>query len=145
MGRIVETLLGGVIDYAGMFPPAALDLDTAQANYERYRRGPQGWLLGRFVVRVADLERAGAIPRLSVVVDREIPALPDTVESLETTWGGLPAIAGLEVYHEIPLDRRPIPDRAKIRLGGERVASAESLARFLVDARVPFKATAGLH
>ncbi|MGH9658246.1 MAG: hypothetical protein ACRD96_06860, partial [Bryobacteraceae bacterium] len=56
-----------------------------------------------------------------------------------------PAIAGLEVYHEIPLDRRPIPDRAKIRLGGERVAPAELLARFLVDARVPFKATAGLH
>lgn len=48
--------MNGLIDYAGLFPPAALDMETAVANYARYLRGEHGWALGRFVVPVARLE-----------------------------------------------------------------------------------------
>lgn len=50
------TALGaGVVDYAGLFPPAALDMATAVANHARYRIAPDAWMLGRFVVPVARL------------------------------------------------------------------------------------------
>jgi hypothetical protein len=45
----LRNLLTGLIDYAGLFPPARLPLDQAIRNYAGYRRDPDGWLLGRFV------------------------------------------------------------------------------------------------
>lgn len=49
-------LLSGVIDYAGMFPPAKLPLKEAIRNYARYREESEAWMLGRFVCPVAQLE-----------------------------------------------------------------------------------------
>jgi hypothetical protein len=51
----LRTLLGGIVDYAGLFPPAALDMSTAVRNYAAYRGDPDAWMLGRFVVPVARL------------------------------------------------------------------------------------------
>lgn len=52
----LRALLDGAIDYAGLFPPAALDLPSAVANYRAYLAGPDSWALGRLVVPVAKLE-----------------------------------------------------------------------------------------
>jgi hypothetical protein len=38
-------------DYAGQFPPAALPLEDALAEWERIRASQDAWLLNRFVVR----------------------------------------------------------------------------------------------
>jgi fumarylacetoacetase len=51
----VRALLAGVIDYAGLFPPASLPLDEAIRNYARYRKEPEAWLLGRFICPAARL------------------------------------------------------------------------------------------
>ncbi|MGD9902216.1 MAG: hypothetical protein AB7U83_02005 [Vicinamibacterales bacterium] len=56
-----RALLTGVIDYAGLFPPAALPMQTAVAEYTAARAGSDAWLLGRFVVpapRLAELAAA---------------------------------------------------------------------------------------
>ncbi|HTV09065.1 MAG TPA: hypothetical protein VMD97_08505 [Candidatus Aquilonibacter sp.] len=53
--RAAEVLLRGAVDYAGLFPPAALDLERAVANYEAYRDGEDAWALGRFVLPVTRL------------------------------------------------------------------------------------------
>jgi hypothetical protein len=68
--------------------------------------------------------------------------------------------SGLQAYFEVPIDRDPgmlvaaigrLGGRAKVRTGGvtrDAFPSTASLLRFLqscVGARVPFKATAGLH
>lgn len=48
-----------LIDYAGLFPPAELSMRDAVANYDRYSRGPEEWILGRFVLpatRLAEFE-----------------------------------------------------------------------------------------
>ncbi len=45
----LRALLHGSIDYAGLFPPAGLDMAAAVANYAAYRDGPHAWALGRFV------------------------------------------------------------------------------------------------
>ncbi len=54
----MRALLGGAIDYAGLFPPSSLDLPTVVANYHAYRNGADAWSLGRLVVPVA---RLGAV------------------------------------------------------------------------------------
>ncbi|MPY87986.1 MAG: hypothetical protein GEU99_08700 [Luteitalea sp.] len=74
MTRAARTLLTGLIDYAGLFPPAGLSMDEAVERYGVFCSGPQAWLLGRFVVPLDHLERfetattrilprgAGAVP-----------------------------------------------------------------------------------
>lgn len=53
--RGLQALLGDAIDYAGLFPPAALELDPAIRNFARYQAGPENWILGRFVCPAARL------------------------------------------------------------------------------------------
>jgi hypothetical protein len=51
-----RSLLVDAIDFAGLFPPAGLDMVSAVAEYARCRTGPEAWALGRFVVPAARLE-----------------------------------------------------------------------------------------
>lgn len=83
----VDALLEGLIDYAGLFPPAGEDMRTALENYASYAKGPDRRALGRFIVPItslAELEKQGSdlIPqgggdqpwRLSVLVADDIAA-----------------------------------------------------------------------
>jgi hypothetical protein len=49
---IKKALLSRCIDYAGLFPPAALDLRTTVENYRAYRTSEQAWAVGRFILPV---------------------------------------------------------------------------------------------
>jgi hypothetical protein len=46
----LRSLLGGLIDYAGLFPPACLTMGVAVRNYNSYIGGDNGWMLGRLIV-----------------------------------------------------------------------------------------------
>lgn len=50
MTASLRVMLAGIIDYAGLFPPAQLPLDQAIRNYARYRQETDAWILGRFVI-----------------------------------------------------------------------------------------------
>lgn len=76
----VRVLLDGLVDYAGLFPPAALTMPEAVRQYARHRGGEHGWMLGRFVCGVPHFDAfetcaepllprdAGALPwRLAAV------------------------------------------------------------------------------
>lgn len=56
----VRALLAGIVDYAGLFPPAGLDMRSAVANYARYLASEDAWALGRFVVPAARLDELAA-------------------------------------------------------------------------------------
>jgi hypothetical protein len=56
----LHTLLSGLIDYAGLFPPAKLPLPGALRNYLRYRDEVEAWMLGRFVCPAARLAELAA-------------------------------------------------------------------------------------
>ncbi|HET8648866.1 MAG TPA: hypothetical protein VFL95_02405 [Gemmatimonadales bacterium] len=56
MKPIMQTLLANSIDYAGLFPPAKLDLPAAVANYAQYVRSDDAWMLGRFILPASRLE-----------------------------------------------------------------------------------------
>ena len=49
MVESLQALLREIIDYAGLFPPAKLSMETAVRSYLRYKNGPEDWLVGRFV------------------------------------------------------------------------------------------------
>jgi hypothetical protein len=51
----LRALLEHVVDYAGLFPPAALSMHDAAVEYAAHRESPNAWMLGRFVVPVARL------------------------------------------------------------------------------------------
>ena len=88
----IRTLLTESIDYAGLFPPAGLDMATAVENYARYRREPAAWALGRFVVpasRLREFEAAAATSFLQNPTSQPcrlaLLAGPDLAGDLEMT------------------------------------------------------------
>lgn len=56
MTQSLRTLLAGLIDYAGLFPPAGLEMGPAVEQYSRYIRGEREFALGRFICPVSRLE-----------------------------------------------------------------------------------------
>jgi hypothetical protein len=122
----IETLLSGLIDYAGLYPPASLDIRAAVDNYRKYRRGKHAFALGRFIVDINKLDdlrvAAGDLRDLSLSIIVPQPALMDPVAKLideglpiaaieirAATPGNVEAIArsippSVETYVEIPID-----------------------------------------
>jgi hypothetical protein len=55
-----QKALSGLVDYAGLFPPAGLDMLRVLEEYAGYSRGPRSWMLGRLVVAGPRLEELAA-------------------------------------------------------------------------------------
>ena len=127
-----RAFLSGLIDYAGLFPPAALDLDPALDTFREALAGPDAWMLSRFILplnaldelaaRVGSFE-ASAPLRLSV-----LGASPDAGAS----WADA---ASRTVSRARAFDAehggRVVSDRFEIRLPAEPADAA--LADALVD------------
>src|ERR671922_1208431 len=62
-----HAFLEGLIDDAGLFPPASLPMADAAREHEAASRGPNRWMLNRFICpasRLSDL--AGVLPTLDI-------------------------------------------------------------------------------
>ena len=145
----LQALLSNLIDYAGLYPPAALPLHDVSEKYAAYRASPYAWTLNRVVLPLSKLAEApvGEGWRVTLLVDAEPGPLPPQVETLETKLShGL----SLTTYCEAELDQIA-GAFAKVRTGGltpDAIPSPDAIADFLHRAaqlRLPFKATAGLH
>lgn len=80
MKQSLSVLLAGAVDYAGLFPPAALDMGAAVSAYSDYLRDPARFILGRFIVPVARLREfddaaAAVLPRRDGAEPWQISAL----------------------------------------------------------------------
>lgn len=83
--RAIDNLLVGLIDYAGLYPPAALDMRSAVRNYLSYVRSKHSSMLGRFVV---DVNR---LPELWEIAGDSIHDLTLSVVASPTMkWADLP-------------------------------------------------------
>jgi len=92
--KSVDALITGLVDYAGLFPPAGEDMRPALESYASYLESPDRLALGRFIVpisRLKELEELGSdlMPvddsseawRLSVLVAEDVRGA--TAEMLE--------------------------------------------------------------
>lgn len=123
----IDALLAGLIDYAGLYPPASLDMGRAVGNYLAYRSGRRAAILGRFIVdisRIDELRTAAGNdlgdlrlslivapnvdrPRLAALLEEGIP-----IESVEMKPVGMSTAESLlqnipehiESYIEEPID-----------------------------------------
>ena len=101
----LRPLLAGLIDYAGLFPPAAVSMADAVANYAAYRSSADAWALGRFVLPVSRLEEfeeqaAGALgdPWHLTVLAQASDA--DVIGSFNARHAGCALIDSLETKAE---------------------------------------------
>lgn len=57
MNSSLSAFLNRLIDYAGLFPPANLPLQSAIEKYSAYQNGEDSWMMGPFVLPVSQLNQ----------------------------------------------------------------------------------------
>lgn len=125
--KAIRILLQGMIDYAGLFPPAALDMEQAVQNYADYRAGNDAWLLGRFILPLSALggfeTAAGQLLRspdgqgpwrLSVLASEDVAADVATITAFNGKYLGGAQIDAIELKaqhaHDIASVMQVLPD-----------------------------------
>ncbi len=105
----------GLIDYAGIFPPAGLPLPEALQNYLRYREESEAWMLGRFVcpaerlgeiavpIRVSALGRVTAAGSFEASIRTDLEA----IGRFHDRVGASGRVVALEI--RLPEGAEPIP------------------------------------
>ena len=133
----IRAVMAAAIDYAGLYPPAGLDMEAAVRNYTRYHGSEDAWALGRFVAPVARAVETGLEGDALSLISGGLEHAGEILY-VEGTTSDLPGIKAKGA-------------RAKIRTGGleaQKFPSTQTLAAFIAECvrlRLPFKATAGLH
>lgn len=89
----VHILLEDLIDYAGLFPPARLDMAPAVRQYAEHLGDDAAWMLGRFIVSSARLQEfedaaAALLPREAGSEPWQISLLggDDPADDAERVW-----------------------------------------------------------
>ncbi len=143
-----RTLLEGLIDYAGVFPPARHPLEKALEIYQAAKAGPDGWVLGPFLCLASQLPALGRLVAsgesmaIGIVLDVPIDKVAQSVDQIELKVDSgqfdyeplstrAPVIyaesrepESLDFLESIKLARdRGLDVRAKIRTGGESPAA----------------------
>ncbi|HSQ29327.1 MAG TPA: hypothetical protein VLN49_05720 [Gemmatimonadaceae bacterium] len=144
----LHALLAAIVDYAGLFPPAGLDMTRAVRNYAEYRASDDAWMLGRFVVPVARLDEfdaaramvsdesewhlaallgddvAGDVARAAAFNERrDCGAVIDAIECRVASPDDVVTLAALpiadfRVFAELPAGGDPGPFLAVLRTAG---------------------------
>lgn len=135
----MKTLLRHVVDYAGLYPPAALPLPEVLRNYAKYQHSEGKWMLGRLVVSSSHLPAfqnlRPALPPckwpLSVLVNtpedwalvsrglnsslpiRAIETRAQTLEDVQSIADHCQTLNLRDVYIEVPLDRKDLLEAIK--------------------------------
>ena len=159
MTPAADALLDSLFDYAGLFPPASLDLDAATAAYARIRTGPDAGMLGRFIVPAARLAPP-ASAAAETAPDSGDPALDAFADRFTgAPWPlsvlGLPPADG-EAWHGAAVrtlrtarafdarhDGRTACDRFELRLPADAAADPDALAAALGELDEAYRDGAG--
>jgi hypothetical protein len=117
----VRALLRRLVDYAGLFPPAALPMAEAAAQYAAHLRSRDAWILGRFVVpleqldeladaAIAHLDQATESWRVSALIGADVAAAGPKIREFNNAHRGRFVVDVVEC--------RPLPAGAVARAVG---------------------------
>ncbi len=119
--QTIEILAKELVDYAGLFPPAGLPMQSVVNNFRDYKDGPSSSMLGRLVIPTSRLEEFESLAR---------HLLPDTTKSkpwrisalvppTDTEDAGfdaaLLAIESFNVRHQKPQEGKAVVDAIEIK------------------------------
>src|SRR4051812_28111638 len=89
----LRALLAQSIDYAGLFPPAQLQLEPALKNHAEYLRSPDSWMLSTFVLPTARFTAAEEqLPLFDHNAPLRISALGQKTDTPDDLRAELPGI-----------------------------------------------------
>lgn len=108
-----RVLFAGLIDYAGLFPPASLDVEAAVAEYRAARSGPHAWMVARFICTASRLEELTGVLTttmtagepswpVSVVLDGDLARAASLAQSFDAHMGNAAEVVFTEV--RLPVD-----------------------------------------
>ena len=136
----VRALLHHIVDYAGLFPPAKLDMDTVASSYATHLNGPHAWMLDRVIVpvaRFAEFETAARdhLPRGAEDEPWHVSALtrPAGVAGLAED---LDAIARFNKAHAEPDNGLAVVDAIELR--ADSVGAVEAALDVMPDEIMPY-------
>lgn len=157
-----EALLSNLIDYAGLFPPASLEMEPAVRNYQEYLAGPHAWMLGSFIVPAARLTEFSEVFQTVCCEEQENPwtvsvvcpgdNLPDDLVAVRQFPQGAAFLASFEFKAKdlratrsvlAALPRGPVryveigPEPAQLRRFLPLLASAPARAKLRTGGLVP--------
>jgi hypothetical protein len=132
----LRALLAGLVDYAGLYPPASLDMQRAVAEYVTQRAGAHAWMLGRFVAPAAAL--ADCVHAVHGTPGRDDARLPLPVSAVL----GQDLLADVALVHDAIVARGAIlhVDSIEARVSSPAELAAVATARppgTLLFAEVP--------
>jgi hypothetical protein len=136
----LRALVEGLVDYAGLFPPAELDMPTTLRNYAEYLYGPDALMLGRLVVPAArldelELHARGLLPHDAGTPPWHISALVASAGD-EALPRDLERIAAFNQAHADPA--AGLASIASIELRGPDTAALEGALDVIPDDLFPF-------
>lgn len=146
MLQSIRTLMAGLIDYAGLYPPAKLAMSDAAEAFARSRRGEHEWILGRFICpasRLQEFSKTAAVMmpgthgtsgyrehadatepwRISAIIDGDLHS-------------NLEAIAGFNRHHDREDNGRAVIDAVEVRVA--RADLVDAAAEAIPDELYPF-------
>lgn len=116
----LRVLLRGVVDYAGLFPPAGLGMAAAVEEYARHRADPAAWMLGRFVLPAARLDEFESVAT---------PHLPRQ----SAGWWSLAALLASDLQEDVDRVERFNERHRDARAGAALVDTVELKAHSVHD------------
>ncbi|MEM7452803.1 MAG: hypothetical protein AAF456_00480 [Planctomycetota bacterium] len=120
-GTAIREFCSGLVDYAGLFPPAGLPLESVIRNYAKYRSGDHAFMLRRLVVpasRLAEFEKlAGEVlPKEPDTEPWRISALLPSVDAADGAFQF--AVSGIRQFNErhlVPENGSAVVDAIEIK------------------------------
>jgi len=133
----LRALLAQAIDYAGLFPPANLELEPALRNQADYIRAPEAWMLGAFILPVAEFGAAArGLPQFERDNPLRLSALGPKTDSLEGFETSLAATMDSIASFRSTTDARAEIEQFEMPLPAEVDADTFKSIRARVDAEL---------
>jgi hypothetical protein len=137
--QAIHALMSGLIDYAGLFPPAKLPMAAAAANYAKYLASGDAWMLGRYILPVSKLEefRAAAgkmLPRKLIDEDPVHSPWPISAIADGDLDADLDSIFAFNHEHSQPKNGLAIIDAIEIKVPATNESDAAPSIPFIENA-----------